>query len=160
MVERVQSKRRRIMRSFRIDELSACDRPAQKHALAVLMKRADDEQEYDEMQFEKITRDEPTSFPTLEAAMEHLQKLGMSKLDAMSKAADRHPDLLAKYQHDGERIAKAAAAAATPRPIAKAVRDFEERVTEVMSRDKITKLAALEKAAKEHPAEFEAYQEA
>ena len=43
MVERVQSKRRRIMRNFVIKELSAVDRPAQGHALAVLMKRADDE---------------------------------------------------------------------------------------------------------------------
>ena len=41
MVERVLSKRRRIMTSFKINELSAVDNPAQKHALAVLMKRDD-----------------------------------------------------------------------------------------------------------------------
>lgn len=47
MVERVRSTRRRIMRDFVIKELSAVDRPAQGHALAVLMKRADDENEFD-----------------------------------------------------------------------------------------------------------------
>lgn len=43
MVDRVVSKRRRIMREFLIKEVSAVDRPAQGHARAVIMKRADDE---------------------------------------------------------------------------------------------------------------------
>lgn len=43
MTERKPLIRRRIMREFAIKELSAVDRPAQGHALAVLMKRADDD---------------------------------------------------------------------------------------------------------------------
>lgn len=42
MVERVLSKRRRVMKEFAIDELSSVDRPAQAHATKTLMKRADD----------------------------------------------------------------------------------------------------------------------
>lgn len=41
MAERRPLNRKRIMREFSISELSAVDSPAQKHALAVLMKRAD-----------------------------------------------------------------------------------------------------------------------
>lgn len=43
--------------------------------------------------------------------------------------------------------------------VAKTAGDFNKRVDEIMSRDKITKLAALEKAEKEFPNEFKAYQE-
>lgn len=42
--------------------------------------------------------------------------------------------------------------------VAKSGADFEKRVSEIMTRDKITKLAALDKAAREYPGEFEAYQ--
>lgn len=47
MVDRIASKRRRIMKEFVIRELSAVDRPAQEHARAVIMKRADDEDDID-----------------------------------------------------------------------------------------------------------------
>lgn len=40
----------------------------------------------------------------------------------------------------------------------KSAADFEKRVTEVQSRDKSTRLAALEKAQREFPEEFKAYQ--
>lgn len=42
---------RRIMRAFKLNEISAVDRPAQAHAKMVLMKRADDEPEYWKAEF-------------------------------------------------------------------------------------------------------------
>lgn len=160
MVERIQSKRRRIMKDFRITELSAVDRPAQGHALAVLMKRADDEQEYG-MQVQKVGGDRVASFDSFEEAMQAIrEREGCAQLRAMEEAASRHPDLLRKYNDEGERIAKAAQDAAAPKPVAMAVTDFNRRVDEVMARDKVNKLEAMEKAAREFPAELDAYQSA
>lgn len=42
--------------------------------------------------------------------------------------------------------------------VAKTAADFNKRVDEIVARDKVTKMAALEKARVEFPAEFEAYQ--
>ena len=162
MVERVQSKRRRVMKDFRITELSAVDSPAQKHARAVFMKRADEPQEQD-MDFEKITyaRERPLSFATLGDCVSFLMgQQGYSRLDAMEKVARDAPDLVEKFNREGEAIAKSIAEANAPRPVAKAVADFDKRVAEIQARDRCSKLAALEKAAREYPAEFSAYQEA
>lgn len=57
MVDRIASKRRRIMREFVIKEVSAVDRPAQGHARAVIMKRADDEDALDKRDFSQEARD-------------------------------------------------------------------------------------------------------
>jgi pterin-4a-carbinolamine dehydratase len=159
MVERIQSKRRRVMRSFRIDELSACDRPAQKHALAVLMKRdssADEQQEYDDMNFEKII-ERPRSFATFEDAMQAIRKAeGCTKLAAMSAAANQHPDLLAKYNAEGTAIAKAAQDAAAPKPISKALLVFQDKVDEIAKRDGIPRYVAMSRARERYADEFEA----
>ena len=159
MAERHELKRRRIMRDFVIKELSAVDRPAQAHALAVVIKHTHDEGR--DMQLAKITRDKPLSFDTFEDACAHLAKVhGLSKLGAMEKAAREHPDLVEEYNHVGIEIAKNAAEAAAPRPVPLAVSNFNKRVTEVMARDKIDRLGAMEKVTKEFPAEFDAYQSA
>ena len=156
MVERVASKRRRVMRSFRISELSAVDSPAQKGATAVLMKR--NEQEHD---MQKVVRDEPLAFDTLEAAMAHLAEAhGMDPCTAMERAGQMHPGLVKSYNAEGEEVAKALAEANAPRPISKAVADFEKCVRTIMTRDKTTRLGALVKARTEFPDEFNAYQEA
>lgn len=153
--------RKRILRELHIGKIAAVDRPCQEHARMTLMKRADDDEEYDDMQIQKITRDEPVSFPTLGAAMDHLRKVrGMSGSDAMSAAAREHPELLAKYQQDGERIAKAAREAAKPRPVTKAEQDFQDRVDEIAKRDGIGRSGAMSKARAEFPTEFATYQEA
>jgi hypothetical protein len=143
MAERSKPNRRRVMKDFVITEISACDHPAQRDALAVIMKRANGDKEEHTMQ--KVIRDEPVSFASFEDACAHLAKVhGLSKLAAMEKVADAHPDLIAKFNAAGEEIAKAATEAAAPKPVAKAVTDFDKRVTEVMARDKVGKLAALE----------------
>lgn len=159
-----EQKRRRIMRDFVIRELGAVDRPAQAPAVAVLMKRADDpRKEQDDMQKQMTyARDIPTSFATLDDAINFLMaQQGYTRLNAMTQAANQNPDLVAKYQREGEQVAKAAAdEVAKVRAAPPAVAAFEKRVGEVMGRDKVGRLSALEKAQAEFPDEFEAYQSA
>lgn len=165
MVERIRSRRRRIMKEFVIREVSAVDRPCQEHARAVILKRDDEQQEHN-MGFEKITRvgftrgaDAPLAFDSLESAVRHLRKVhGMTGLDAMEQVATTRPDLVREYNTEGAEIAKAAAERSAPRPVAKAVQDFNKRVSEVQARDKCTKLEALERAAREFPLELAAFQ--
>lgn len=161
MAERSTPNRRRIMREFMIQELSAVDSPAQQHAVSVLLKR-DDRQEQDEMQVQKIQRDEPRSFSTFEDACTYLRTVqGMSPLAAMEAAADAHPSLIAKYNAEGESIAKAAdAEAAAKRRKPRAVEDFELIVAGIAERDGVPKHVALERAREENPGKFKAYQEA
>ena len=160
MAERRHLKRKRIMREFAITEVSACDHPAQAHAVSVLMKR-DSSREEHEMEFEKITREQPTSFDSLEGAMQFLREQGMTKLAAMEKAAGRHPELVTKFNAQGAEIAKAAAdAEAAKRQMPRAVEDFEMIASGIRERDGCSAHVALERARKEHPEKFKAYQEA
>ena len=161
MVDRVHSKRRRVMRAFKIHEISSVDNPAQVHARMTIMKRADAQQEQDDMmQFEKIGGDRVASFDNLEDAIGHLMDIQKcSRLTAMEQAASTQPGLVRKYNDEGERIAKAAQDAAASRPVAKSARDFEKRVTEIMHRDRINKLDAMAKVPHEFPVEFSAYQD-
>ncbi len=150
------------MRSFKLAEISAVDSPAQAGATAVLMKRSDgddSDQEPDSMRFEKIT-EQPISFDTLEEAIAHLREVyGLSKLDAMSAAADRHPDLVRKYN-------EAAVERVTPTPVVRIptisadVVRFDDAVRNIMARDNCSKLVAMERAPREHPDLFRAYQAA
>ena len=151
MVERVQSKRRRVMRKLRIAEISAVDNPSVDGARAVLAKR-DSERQESEMEFEKII-ERPRSFATLEEACAHLAK--------MEAAARDRPDELARFNAEGLReAAEAAEQIAKARATPPAVAVFNKRVDQITARDRITKLAALERARVEHPDEFDAYQEA
>lgn len=148
------AKRKRIMKDFAISEISAVDRPAQAGAVAVFIKRHEQESK---MELRKVTRDEPISFPTLEAAMDHLLKShGMSRSSAMSTAAREHPDLLAKYQREGEdRIAKAADAG-KPQPVSKAVMEFDDRVEQIAKGRGLPRHQAMKKARERYPDEFAA----
>ncbi len=95
-----QSRKRRVMREFRIDELSAVDKPAQAHARMTIMKRADPE-ENDDMRFERII-DQPRAFDSFEEACEAIRKAeGCSGTEALRMARDAHPGLLAAYQKAG-----------------------------------------------------------
>ena len=58
MVDRIHSKRRRIMRSFTINEISGVDRPAQKHARMTLMKRDDADDGFDKADEDLYTKEE------------------------------------------------------------------------------------------------------
>jgi hypothetical protein len=135
-----------------IDEISILSkdvRPAVRAARIAIVKT-------------EIPMSEPISFPTFESAMAHLRKAhGMSALDALAAAARQHPELVKRYNDEGTRIAKAAIEEiAKARAIPQAVEVFNKRVEEVMARDKVNKLDALPRAAREFPQEFAKFQEA
>ena len=115
--------KRRILKEFRIDEISICDSPAQTHAKATLMKRADDRQQEDEMQLDKIA-----SFEKFEDAVAALARAGnIPRHVAMQKARRRTRSLSQKYQSEGSDVAKAAADALAPRTLNKAAQDLRSR---------------------------------
>jgi hypothetical protein len=145
MTTRAQSNRKNIMREFTISELSAVDRPAQEHARMTIMKCADHQQEH-QMQI--------VSFPTLEAAMDHLKRQGMSGADAMSKAARDNPALLARYQSGG--VEKSETIMTVPPP----VRAFERVIQSIKERDGCDSATAMRRARAENPDAFRAYQAA
>lgn len=154
------TKRRRVMRSFKILELSAVDRPAQAGATVAIMKRADgdDHEQENDMEIRKIGGDEVASFNSLEEAMRHIRKArGVSASDAMSAAAREHPGLLKRYQSEGaERVAKAAEAAKA-RSTSPEVRDFEFLVAGIAERDGVTRSEAMTRARRENPGAYRAY---
>jgi hypothetical protein len=151
--------KRRIMRRFRLDEISAVDRPAQEHARMTLIKR-NEGQEQDDMRLEKITRDEPLSFATFEAAVVHLRELHeCSRASAMSAAADRYPDLLRKYNDEGaERVEKAAQEATRISATSEAEQNWNMLVSNIMDRDKVSRVVAMPRARRENPGAYAAYQ--
>lgn len=114
------------------------------------------------MRFEKITHDRPMSFDSFESAMTYLcDAHGLSKLDAMRKVAHTRPDLVRKFNEQGAEIARAAA----ERDAAKyrksdAEDDFMMIVDGIAARDKCSRHVAMERARKEHPGAFRAFQEA
>lgn len=151
------TKRKNIMRAFRINEISAVDRPSMEHARMNIMKRAAPEQEYDEMQ--KII-ERPRSFATLSDAMKAIQEdQKCSQHEAMSAAAREHPALLEKYNREGdEKIAKAADLTIMRKP--PAVQQFEDLIRSIKQRDGCDSLTALRRAQAADPALFREYQAA
>ena len=101
---------------------------------------------------------EPLSFATFEAACAHLAKShGMSKSGAMSAVARARPDLVRKYNAEGdERVEKAAAEAARPRTVSKAVMEFDDKVDEIAKSRGIPRHAAMSAARQRFPDEFDA----
>jgi len=145
MVERVKSKRRRML-DFVIDEISAVDRPSQSHARMSVMKRDDS----------------PAAFDSFGEAVAAIAKAeGVSRIEAMSRIARTHPDLVKKHQAEyDDRIEKAAADAAQPRLMVKAIQTWNDRVGEVARRDGVGRTEAMSRARAEFPAVFKSYEEA
>ena len=148
-------RKRRIMREFSIEELSAVDKPAQVHARMAIMKR--DSSEDEKMDFQKII-DQPLAFDRFEDAVEHLKKVNRcSGTEAMRKAADAHPGLLETYQ---------AAGAVSSRPdftkVARpqAVQEWDLAVAGVMERDGVSRTAAMSRVRSERPHLYDALQRA
>ncbi len=137
-----------IMRDFTIKELSCVDRPAQKEARAVLMKRLGGEQEEEQMM----------KFDTLDEAIAAIRKAeGCDRSDAMAKAARLHPQLLEAYRQEGDAaVAKARRSPPTPPP----ADHFEAKIRAIQHRDGVDRATAMSRARKEHPREFDAYQAA
>jgi hypothetical protein len=156
---RVRSKRRRVMRKFRIDEISAVTFPVQEHATADIIK-SQEPQENDDMDFRKIGDDRVASFDSLEQAMAHLMDIHKcDKLTAMTQVGEQYPSLVEQYNNVGDMVAKAIAEANAPRRISKADADFEKCVTEIAARDRCSRLDALAKAPREFPDEYLRFQE-
>ena len=133
--------------NIEIDEVSILSkdvRPAVRRARIAIAKK-------------EFPMNEPMSFATFEDACAHLAKMhGMSRSSAMSAAAREHPDLLAKYNAEGEQIAKRAADAARPQPVKKAVLAFEDRVDEIAKSRGVPRHTAMRAARQRFPDEFAA----
>jgi hypothetical protein len=143
--------RKRIMRTFKLNEISAVDNPAQVHARAVLLKRADARQEHD-MDLTKIA-----SFDSFDDAINAIAKRdGCARHEAMTKARTRHPALYEAYQREGDgRVAKQADAD-RPRPVSKAELAFQDRVDEIAMSRRLPRHAAMSAARQRYPDEFAA----
>ena len=150
------NRKRRIMREFSIDELSAVDKPAQAHARMAIMKRADPE-ENDDMQFEKII-DRPLAFDTFEAAVGHLKTIHRySGTQALRKARETHPRLFEAYQKAGAFSSRPSfEKAARPQDVQR----FDLIVDGIAERDEVSRVEAIRRAAREEPEAFRRYQAA
>lgn len=145
------------LRAIKLDELSLVDKPANPHARVTLFKRDADPTE-------EITKEMDhhiQSFDSLEAAVAHLRKHGMSQLEAMTAAVDAQPELVEKFNkaapvakrgsHLPGYLAKSADELAELR---KAEQPFERVVAEIQKRDRCPRSVAMERAEREHPDEF------
>ena len=152
-----QTKTKRIMREFEIGEISAVDRPSQGHARMTIMKH-----ESKEKSMQKITRDELLAFPTFEAAVAQLRKIHkLTGTQAMSRAARDHPALLKRYNEEAiERHESALAAVEKAGAKPRAVTDFEMIVDSMVQRDGVSRFVAMQRARRENPDLFAAYQSA
>jgi len=154
-----QTKRQRVLHDLTIDKIAAVDRPCQEHARMTIMKR-DSNEEYDKMQLQKIDRDAVASFDTFEQAVGHLEKVTGSRAGAMRAAGRQYPQLVRKFNQDGDEIAKAAVAARKARAAPQAVAAWDVIVGGIQARDGVTRSAAMSTARKENPAAFAAMQAA
>ncbi|WP_156953316.1 hypothetical protein [Afifella pfennigii] len=146
--------KRKIMRDFQIEEISAVDVPAQAHAKMVIMKRADDHEEPD-MNLTKIA-----SFDTFDDAVAAIAKAeSCPRHKAMSKAAARHPDLYDSFQREGEeQIAKRVDEARKAGAMPQAARNWDILVGAIADRDKCSRTEAMRRARREDPEAFAAFQ--
>nr|WP_281720497.1 hypothetical protein [Nitrosomonas nitrosa] len=176
VAERQPKKRRRIMRSFRLEEISCVDRPAQEGARALLIKREESaSQQENESDLAKAIRSwlsgyekrsgvrdnnrqekevimAPASF---EAAVQKLRDGGMSATAAMQKVRADHPALYQRFQNEG---AEAVAKANTPKGPPAAVLKFRERCEAIQKDRRCSPNEALRRAREAYPEEFAAYQ--
>lgn len=143
------AKRRRIMRQFTINELSAVDVPAQEGARRTLMKRYDYEEKDEMDDMEKISR-----FDTLEEAVDAIQLAQkLARHEAMSEAARRYPKLLNKHNSVDATVVKDRNLGV---PTHERKLGFEDGVRKIMTRDNVTHTKAMSAARVEYPLEFAA----
>lgn len=169
------TKRRRVMREFRINEISAVDNPAQVGAKAVLMKAHrepssrfmwDDEDDLivsepkapwqpESMKSARQREDTDMSRSNLnfDEVVDRIQDTDKcDRCTAMRKAADLYPETLKAYRAWGDEqqdIAKAKAKGATRRP--KAEEEFNQKVDELRYGRKISRVEAMQLARKLYP---------
>jgi len=132
--------RRRILREFTITEISAVDRPAQQMARMVLMKRGEDE----------------SSFQT--RVSEVAKRHGCSRMAAMRKARVEYPDEFEEYQAEGAVSSRLVVKREALPGAAKAKREFDRAVSELVSSAGISRTAAMSRVRRERPDLYEALQ--
>ena len=172
-------KARRIMRTFKLREISCVDRPAQEGALALLIKREEPaSQQENESDLAKVIRSwlagyekrsgvrdsnrqekeevvmEPASF---EAAVAKLRDGGLNATAAMQKVRTNHPALYQRFQNEG---VEAVAKANTPKGPPAAVLKFRGRCEAIQKDRRCSPNEALRRAREAYPEEFAAYQRA
>lgn len=97
-------RRKTIMRSFRLGEISAVDKPAVAGATAAIMKR-DEEPEVKPVKADNVSVKDSPTFASFEAAVaDGLAKRnpGQSRQSIIDKCAKDYPDLFAKAKADDE----------------------------------------------------------
>ena len=142
----MSKKRRRVLKEFRISEISVCDVPAQEGAVMLLMKRAEPQG------FEK----EETMFE--ERVTEITKREDCPRVEAMRKARIEHPDEFEDYQADYAISSPPVEKAATLPGAAKAKREFDRTVSELVSSAGISRTAAMRRIRRERPDLYEALQ--
>lgn len=140
--------RRRILKDFRLDEISVVDRPAQVGARVTLMKS-------DSQATEAFTKQDVDSLAKTFTARGVSERLAnnMAVARLMRKAGIYEAGFLAPSSQR-ELWARDYSV------VNKAVGDFRKRVQEIASRDGCSKAKAMQRARIEHPDEFAAYQTA
>lgn len=141
--------RRRIMEVFRINELSAVDRPAQAHAKMTIMKRADPPYRPPA----PTTRYEDIAMTTaydFDALVDHYKDTGMSGTLALKTARSARPDLFAKMQNaphqrtdDEQAIAKARDGRARQNRV--------QALVDELARSGMARTEAVREVRKRHP---------
>ncbi len=134
------NRKRRVLRSIDLSEISLVDAPAVEPALIAIVKRK-----------EQAMSEEPKTF---EGAVAMFKARGMSGTSALRKAADEHPALFEAYQVRSSEPATKAAANGD------AIAKFRRLVDGIAKRDSCPVTKAMQRAAEEHPDEFAAYQRA
>ena len=144
------SRSKRIMRDFTLREISCVDRPAQKGAMATIMKREQtmDHYDHDDDWLEKAERDEATD-DFLDAARGIQKRDGCTGLEALQKARREHGGAFGAMQQDPTHT-DIDVDERSDAELGKAA--FEVACTEIQKRDDCSRLEAMRKAREEQPA--------
>lgn len=137
-----------FIRNLKLTELSFVDRPANPHARVVLFKRYVNDHV-------KITKSQPPQ--TFEEAFNksRADNPSMLRTEALSRCRREYPTLFSNYQTAPNK-------SFDRQPIFKSstVVSFEKCIDDIQSRNRISRLEAMRKAAREFPMECEAYRRA
>jgi hypothetical protein len=144
------SRSKRIMRDFTLREISCVDRPAQKGAMAMIMKRDQtmDHYDHDDDWLDKAERDEATD-DFLDAAREIQKRDGCTGLEALQKARHEDGGAFGAMQQDSSHT-DFDVDELSDATLGKAA--FEVACTEIQKRDDCSRLEAMKRAREEQPA--------
>lgn len=150
---------KRIMEEFRLNEISAVDRPAQVHATAAIIKRRSDDEMIQRVRGKSTHERMEEDFEEVAAEIRRTEKVPHHR--AFSLARKRRPDLYAAYQEAGQRkVTKAHEAEASRFEKSDDVLAFEKLVAEYARDFGCTGTEAMTACRTLHKAAFAKYQSA